>query len=281
MKSLKYISIILLVGLALQSCKKEEETKLNPPLITYFEFGYEDSGLAYLGSDLHIESEIIAEAKIDRIQVTIHPESEHNKSVSDAWEIDTTYSKFQGFKNTNFHEHIEVPATADTGHYHFHFVVVDMEGNTKEMERELVLQIPSDTEAPILSITDHPTENQTFQNGEVINISGTVSDNLALGGLYIGLIRVNQNMEDAEMDATNTITLLHMHDFDGATDYEFSAEIQVGASSDNNTTPKDLNGDLDGGPAWQTGEYYLLIKSPDAFGGGLAFSARYFINIEL
>lgn len=283
MKQLKFISFVLVLALAFQACNKDEEEALNPPTISTFEFGYEDSGEAFLGADLHIEAEIIAEAKIDRIQVTIHPEGEHEKSVNDEheWEVDTTYTKFNGLKNTTFHEHLEVPVHADTGHYHFHSIIVDMDGNTKEVERELHVEAPIDTEAPVLTISDHPTNGQSFQNGETISISGTISDNLALGGLYVGLVRTNQNLENADMDASNTITLLHLHDFDGALEYNFTAEIQVGASIDNNSDPTDLTGDLDGGPAWQSGEYYLLVKSPDAFGGGVAFSEKYYVNIEL
>ena len=273
--------LALSLGNIFQSCKKDEEKTLNPPAISNFEFGYNDSGEAYTNSDLHIEAEIVAEAKIDRIQITIHPEGEHYKSIAEGWEVDTTYTKFNGLKNTTFHEHIEVPMEADTGHYHFHFIIVDMDGNTKEVERELHVEAPFDEEAPVLSITANPTDGQTFQNGETISIGGTISDNLALGGLYVGLVRSNQNLENADMDASNTITLLHLHDFDGALEYNFTAEIQVGASLDNNSDPTDLTGDLDGGPAWQSGEYYLLVKSPDAFGGGIAFSEKYFINIEL
>lgn len=283
-KFITVLTITLLVESIFQSCsKKEDKDRLNPPTITHFQFGYEDSGEAFLGADLHIETEIIAEAKIDRIQVTIHPEGEHDKTITDdhEWEVDTTYTKFSGLKNTTFHEHIEVPMEADTGHYHFHFIVIDMEGNTKEMERELHIETLVDTEAPQLTVMNHPTEDQVFQSGETLQISGTITDNLAVGGLYVGLLRVNQELEDASMTSENTITLLHMHNFDGATEYSFSAEIEIGASSDNNFTPKDLTGDLDVGAAWQSGEYYLLVKSPDAFGGGVAFSERYYINIEL
>lgn len=278
------IILALFIGSIFQSCKKDDEETLAPPSISTFEFGYNDSGEAYLGSDLHIEAEIVAEAKIDRIQVTIHPEGEHEyKTISDEheWEVDTTYTKFNGLKNTTFHEHLEVPVEADTGHYHFHFIVIDMDGNTKEIERELHVEAPSDTEAPSITISSSPSNAQVFQNGETISISGTVTDNLAIGGLYVGLVRTNQNLENPDVIATNTITLLHMHDFDGAAEYNFSASIEVGVAADNNGEPTDLTGDLDGGPAWQSGEYYLLVKSPDAFGGGVAFSEKYFVNIEL
>jgi len=284
MKQLKFLTIVFLVAIVIQSCKKDdEETTLNPPTISTFELGYEDSGEAFLGADLHIEAEVVAEAKIDRIQVTIHPEGEHDKSTSDEheWEVDTTYTKFNGLKNTEFHEHIEVPVDAEEGHYHFHFIVIDMDRNTQEIERELHVEAPTDTEAPTITISSSPSNGQVFQNGETISISGTVTDNLAIGGLYIGLVRTNQNLENADVIATNTITLLHMHDFDGAAEYNFSASIEVGVAADNNGEPTDLTGDLDGGPAWQTGEYYLLVKSPDAFGGGVAFSEKDFISIEL
>ncbi len=283
MKQVKFLSFVLVLALAFQSCKKDEDATLNPPSISNFELGYEDSGETFLGADLHIEAEIIAEAKIDRIQVTIHHEGEHEKFVYDEeeWEVDSIYTKFSGLKNTEFHEHIEVPAHAEEGHYHFHFNVIDMEGNSTEIERELHVETPSDTEAPVLAITSNPTDGQVFQNSETISISGTVSDNLALGGLYIGLVRVNQSLENVDMIASNTITLLHMHDFDGASEYSFSAEIEVGAAADNNGEPSDLTGDIDGGAAWQDGEYYLLVKSPDAFGGGVAFSEKYMVNIEL
>ncbi len=284
MKQIKFISFVLVLALTFQACSKEEEEEsLNPPTISTFEFGYDDSGEAYLGADLHIEAEIVAEAKIDRIQVTIHPEGEHDKSVADEheWEVDTTYTKFNGLKNTTFHEHIEVPIEADTGHYHFHFIVIDMDGNTKEVERELHVEAPNDSIAPVLTISAAPSNGQMFQNGETISIGGTVTDDQALGGLYVGLVRVNQNLENADINAMNTITLLHTHEFESTTEHSFTAQIQVGASSDNNSDPSDLTGDLDGGAAWQNGEYYLLVKSPDAFGGGVAFSEKYMINIEL
>lgn len=284
MKQLKFLSLVLVLAIALQACNKDDdETTLNPPVINNFELGLEDSGIGYLGAELHMEAEIVAEAKIDRIQVTIHHEGEHEKSVYDEeeWEVDTTYTKFSGLKNTEFHEHVDVPVHAEEGEYHFHFVVIDMEGNSKEIERELEIMAPSDTEAPTVTISTSPSNGQVFQNGETISISGTITDNLALGGLYVGLVRSNQNLENADVNATNTITLLHTHDFEGAMEYQFSAEIQVGASADNDESPKDLTGDLDGGAAWQNGEYYLLVKSPDAFGGGVAFSEKYFINIEL
>lgn len=261
----------------LASCTKEDD-KL-PPQINGFELGYENSGIAYLGSDLHIEAEILADAKIDRITLLIHHEGEHGKyTLLDEyeWEVDTTYTKFSGLKNTSFHEHYEVPLEVEAGEYHLDFAVIDMDGNKTEIERDLIIQAPVDLEAPGITIDTHPADMQVFINGQLITITGKINDETALGGMYVGLVRENQNLEDAAVNASNTITLLHTHDFQSPVMHEFSASITVGAAQDNNVTPKPIEGDI----AWQSGNYYVLVKVKDAFGGNWTFSQHYPIEIQ-
>lgn len=135
--------MVVLTG-SLVSC--EEVSK---PEIGNFELGYEGSKTATVGEELHMDAEIVAEGTIDRIRVEIHPESEHmKKSMTDmldgeGWEFDSIYTKFSGLKNTTFHEHIEIPGSAEAGHYHFHFEVTDMEGYQTVYEDELELLVPA------------------------------------------------------------------------------------------------------------------------------------------
>lgn len=275
------IAIALTTGLFFTSCEKDDETNPNP-VITLFELGYENSKIGYAGSDLHIEAEIVAEAKIDYVTVEIHPEGEHeeksasNVLLEDEWEVDTTYTEFSGLKNTTFHKHIDIPIDAEVGHYHFHFIVTDMDGQQTTVEEELEVQQPDDAIAPEITISVAPTNNQEFNNGETISISGSVSDDKALGGMYIGLVRTDQNLTDAEVDASNTITLLHTHEFDSQTVHNFSASIDVGAIYDNNIEPKEITGDI----AWQSADYYVVVKCTDAFGGNWTFSSHYPIVIN-
>ena len=281
-KTLLLLSFAILGGITLSSCDKDEMAK---PRILNFELGYENSGIGYLGSDLHIEAEIIAEGKIDRVIIEIHHEGEHgHKSFSKVlhhddhkWEVDSTYTKFYGLKNTTFHEHIDVPLWAEVGEYHFHMKVIDLEGNQTEREADLEIMAPEDDVPPTITITSAPAENQSFANGETISIEGTVSDDKALGGMYIGLVRVNQNLTDAEVNSSNTITLLHTHTFDSPSSHSFNASIVVGAEEDNNITPKPITGDI----AWQSTEYYILVKCRDAFGGNWTFSQHYPITINI
>jgi hypothetical protein len=135
------ISIIILISISLFSCEKDP----SPPGISNFELGYDNSKIAYLGDELHIDADIVAEARIDRIEIEMHHEGEHKKSLTillhgDEWEFDTIYTKFRGLKNTSFHEHIDIPVHAETGDYHFHFKVIDMEGNVTELEDEIEIK---------------------------------------------------------------------------------------------------------------------------------------------
>ena len=275
------ISVILIFAIITTSC---EDEKINMPEILDFELGYENSKTGYLGSEFHIEANIIAENKIDIIKIEIHYEGDHTKSIRIAngddhhhWEVDLTYDKFRGLKNTTFHEHINIPLNAEPGEYHFHFKVIDMEGYTAEIEEDLMVMEPEVTEAPVITVTSSPEEGQTFNADQTINISGTVTHDIAIRGLYIGLVRSDTDYTDGEVNSQNSITLLHTHDFDNPKNVPFEASIKVGAEYDNNITPKEITGYI----AWQSGEYYLLVRSPAAFGGPAGFSERININIEL
>ncbi len=263
------------------SCNKDDNT--NPkPVVNLTELGYENSKIGYAGSDLHIEAEIVAEGKIDKVTVEIQTEGNHEeKSISISlhegeWEVDTTYTEFSGLKNTTFHKHIDIPVLADTGHYHFHFIVTDLEGQQTTVEEEFEVQLPDDAVAPEIIISSSPANNQLFNNNETISISGSVSDDKALGGMYIGLVREDQNLTDAEVNATNTITILHTHDFDSPDSHAFSASINVGAAYDNNIEPKEITGNI----SWQSANYYIVVKCVDAFGGNWTFSNHYPIQIN-
>lgn len=262
---IRIVALILALGaFAFTSCKKDDE--IAKPVITLTELGLNNSGIGYIGSDLHIEADIVAEGTINTVTVEIHPEGTGN------WEFDTTYTEFSGLKNTTFHKHIDIPTTVVAGEYHFHFIVVDMEGNQTVIESELLIEAPTDSVAPIISITSAPSNGQSFANGATISIAGTISDELSLGGIYIGLVKDDQMLADSLVDADNTITMLHFHDFFNPLSYSFSCSIVVGATTDNDLSPDPI--------VWTAGSYYILVKCKDAFGGNWTYSNHYPIVIN-
>ena len=151
MKTISIFSVVMLLSaFVLTSCSETADM----PSIKVTELGSENSKIVFAGTDLHIEADIKSPKKIARIELSIHPEGEHAsapalkvKSTTDVnafWEFEKTYTgKYAGVKNTEFHEHIDVPLTAPAGHYHVHIKVVDMEGNTVDFEDEIEVKIQS------------------------------------------------------------------------------------------------------------------------------------------
>ncbi|MCG8306506.1 MAG: DUF4625 domain-containing protein, partial [Cytophagales bacterium] len=237
---------IITAGLFFTSCEKEDVVP--KPVIGELELGIGNSRIAYIGSDMHMEAEIIADGRIDVITVEIHKEDGSGD------EIEAEYTDYTGQKNATFHKHIDIPATAVAGEYHFHLTVIDQEGNSTSVEEEITLEELADEEAPILNISSAPTNGQTYANGEEISISGKVTDNTSLAGMLVALVYESDNIADTEVTGGNkkVIVMLHTHTFDSENSHSFTASIKVGAVNDNNMTPAPIQGDN----AWKSGNYY-------------------------
>ncbi len=268
--------ILFSASLMVSSCKKDDPI-IDKPVISNYELGYSNNKTAYPGSDLHIEADVVATGKIQSIRVWIHLEeaAKSGDSKDDTeWSVDTVYTKFSGLKNSNFHEHLDIPISATLGIYHFHFSITDMEGNVTEMEDDLNVVAPTDTQLPVITIQNAPASGAVFGNGQTINISGTITDDIAISGIYVGLVKVSQGLSDADITHANTISLLHTHDFENPANVYFSASLQVGTANDNDMpSPKPI--------IWESGDYYLIVKAPNAFGGGAGFSQHYLVSISM
>ncbi|MCR4843731.1 MAG: DUF4625 domain-containing protein [Bacteroidales bacterium] len=112
------------------SCKKDNAPA--KPVVTFTEVGHDNSKHAMRGDDMHLEAEIVAEGLIKRIDVEIHKEN-------GGFEIEKSFTegKYIGVKNTEFHEHIYIPADAPLGEYHLHFTVTDQAGQTVTAEEHI------------------------------------------------------------------------------------------------------------------------------------------------
>jgi len=262
---------LLVVATPLFTSCEDDEDNFEKPVISELELGLDDSHLAYIGGDLHIEAEIVAEAKISTITVEIHQE----EGSSD--EIEVVYDEFEGLKNTTFHKHVDIPETMIAGEYHCHIIVTDMEGNQTTVEDEIDLETVVDETAPIVSVASAPAEGDNFIDGEAISISGNISDDNSLGGMVVALVYTADSIADEDVTGSNSkvIVMLHTHTFDSEAAHDFNASITVGASDDNNMTPAPLTEEND----WKTGNYYILVKAKDAL-GNWGYSDHYPITIN-
>ncbi|MBU2938495.1 DUF4625 domain-containing protein [Lacinutrix sp. C3R15] len=105
-------------------------------VITLSDFSV-DSSVAR-GDDFHAEFMIHAVHGIHNITVDIHA---HDLPVADgevAWDYEAEFLEgYHEETEVEFHQHIDVPATAPVGEYHVIFTVQDEDGNTKEYETHI------------------------------------------------------------------------------------------------------------------------------------------------
>ncbi len=144
---IKFLSALCIVSLLFTACSKNKDDVPASPLVTDVEIGSGNNKIAYTGSDLHLEAQIIAPGTIANVQVEIHPVS------GTGWKFDSVYvNGFQGLKNAEFHKHIDIPADAAVGFYHLHFIVTDQRGQQKKIEDEI--EIKTDPTMPAISGLD-------------------------------------------------------------------------------------------------------------------------------
>ncbi|WP_172824400.1 DUF4625 domain-containing protein [Polaribacter sp. KT25b] len=90
------------------------------------------------GKDFHAEFMIDAVNGIHSISVDAHA---HGLTVADGeveWDYEEEFlGTYHEQTSVEFHEHIDVPATAPAGEYHIIFTVEDEDGNTKEYETHI------------------------------------------------------------------------------------------------------------------------------------------------
>ena len=119
--------------LFLTSCGDDDDDLPAKPSITLTEVGHDNAKHCHPGHDLHLEADVVAEGLIQRIDVEIHEEN------GGSFKIEKSYTdgKYIGIRNTEFHEHIDIPAEAPLGEYHLHFTVTDKNGQQTTVESEL------------------------------------------------------------------------------------------------------------------------------------------------
>ncbi|QCR21725.1 DUF4625 domain-containing protein [Pontibacter sp. SGAir0037] len=199
-------SLLLLVLLV--SCNKDEDEVTPVPAFTEIEIGSNNSKIAYAGSDLHLDAAIVAPGTIASVRVEIHPES------GSGWEFNEVYTEgLAGKKNADFHKHIDIPASAATGHYHFHLVVTDNLGQKAEIDEEI--EIKEDATLPSISGLQIEVED----GGNEIHVETTINAPNRIAEVKVevhGAWEKEFEFDDAAMV--------------GQTSYEFHKHINIAAA---------------------------------------------------
>lgn len=146
MKNLiKSILILSVFAFVTTSCSEDEKVYAKPVISKLVVGGMHNTdgtvtgeGTATAGKDLHIEAEIVADGKIASIEIEVHNETTNTEVVK----MEYT-ENYVGLKNTEFHKHVDIPATTKAGTYHFHIKVVDQQGQSNTVEKDLTITAAS------------------------------------------------------------------------------------------------------------------------------------------
>jgi hypothetical protein len=133
------VLFLLSFSLITVSCSDDDDDMPTKPVLQLKELGSgHDSPTdktAYIGSNVHISAEIIADGLIDKIEVTIE-QKDGNYTIGKVY----TDTKYAGNKNTHFHEHVDIPSDTPIGNYHFCLIVTDKFGQTAKEETTLTIK---------------------------------------------------------------------------------------------------------------------------------------------
>ncbi len=281
MKNIKFSIIVFMLAVAgiFSSCEKDEADTVQPVIEVS---GPEANEVLYVGSKIHFEVDFSDDVELKSYKVDIHDNFDGHthkstKHEGTPWHFQQSWDFEAGKKSAHVHHHeIVIPTEiageeVATGDYHFMVYCTDAAGNESWVAIDVEIQEPTDTELPVISNVTAPTANQSFATDDVITISGTVSDNDHLAGLFVAIMPEGATNEQANPTDCFAVMLHEHDDVHGKASYDFTASITVGQAQDNNNPPKNIT--------WTAGNYYILIKSPDE-SGNVGFSEQYPIVID-
>jgi hypothetical protein len=121
---------------------------------------------------------------------------------------------------------LQAPANPTAGTYHFSIQAVDAKGNDNpnQVVRSIVLHHGGDEIAPSLSISAPSESSLILNRGDVFNVQGTLSDNLALGSGGNAAVTLSY----IRMASGNKFEAEHLDIPSSATDsYPFSMNFEI------------------------------------------------------
>lgn len=157
------LALLSVFAMVLTSCDNEDIT---PSSIEFKnpEFGHDNNKIGIIGGDIHLECDIVSNAKIRIIQVALLKD---NKPVTSQIYDNAQYV---GVLNTKFHEHLKLSDDLKEGEYTCMIAVTTVDNTTRYISEKIQLKKKTvDTKAPKITnlnvdkMTAAPNEKLTFQ----------------------------------------------------------------------------------------------------------------------
>lgn len=157
------LALLSVFAMVLTSCDNDDVT---PSSIEFKdpEFGHDNNKIGIIGGDIHLECDIVSNAKIRVIQVAL---LKNNKPVTSQIYDN---AKYVGVLNTKFHEHLKLSDDLEEGEYTCIIAVTTVDNTTRYISEKIQLKKKTvDTKAPKITnlkvnkMTAAPNEKLTFQ----------------------------------------------------------------------------------------------------------------------
>lgn len=179
---LSKIGIFTLVASSLIFTSCSDDDAADTISINIKEVGSNNSGVATAGSNLHIEADLVATARIASVEIEMHHETD-----ASAPEINVIFTEYAGQINAELHKHIDIPDNQPAGDYHLHIKVMDANGNTRTAETEVRI-LASNANLFSINLTEigHGTAGNFHAHaGEDMHIEGTISSTNPIASIAI------------------------------------------------------------------------------------------------
>ncbi len=255
--NLKPLAIVAFLGILLHSCSSDDggTPPVAAPVISNFEYGegssHSEDQVAYKGSDVHLEAEIIAEASVSSISLAIHA---HDLEIGEGeveWDFEQTYTNAEYLViNPTFHEHVDIPSNIPTGEYHVVLTVTDGLGNSTEAEGHI--QILDPITLSEISVSESVVRGADFHIEFIIS---------AVNGIH--QITVDVHGHDLTVDEGEVewdFENIYSEGYHELTEAEFHEHIDVPATA----------------PA---GEYHILFTIEDENGNTLEYETHIEVTV--
>lgn len=187
------IAFSSILAFSLASCSSESVDTTSPEFITVTINGVEDETVeltAGVATYLHIEAS--DNEGLKQVKLDMHDAFDghsHGKVSFTPWTYVNVYS-LSG-KTDVIEDSIVIPSEATAGMYHSVFRVLDQTGNEGDyVERVLIIKNGSE---PVVQLSA-PAENSSFAAGDVIALSGTVTDADMLDEVHV-LLRKQEDVD--------------------------------------------------------------------------------------
>lgn len=234
------------------------------------------------GDTIQFSANFSDNVELNSYKIDIHWGSGHDhKSTNDS--ISWTYQKSWNFEAgsssaTISHAEVIIPSEIDgktvaPGEYHFLVYCTDKAGNENFLAQSIDIEAPeepADTEAPVITLTYTPSDNEVFGRNDTISIAGNVTDGHHLASLYVALMRESQTDEQVNETEAFAIVLNANADVQELNSFDFDSFIVVSKPQDNNVPPRNIT--------WSHGIFYLVVRAEDEF-GNVRFSEHYPIQL--